>query len=149
MNDTELRNIDLMHHMTVRRNTRPLTTLVPGSRFSTLMWDDIQLVQFTPTRLRQIQIPRCTSMTLQISYLYTAVPLGAPWPVVTVRDGSVATNVPLTVLNGIEMIPGDLLSFEADDQEIDAEIFIDPTQYYAFLNNLLQVRMHICYGVLQ
>jgi hypothetical protein len=149
MNDTELRNIDLMNHMTVRRNTVAQPVQIRGTRFSTLMWDDIQLVGLTPTRIRQIQIPRCTSMTIQVSYLYTAVPLGAPWPIVTIRDGSVATNVPLTVLNGIELIPGDLLSFEADDQEIDSEIFIDPTQYWAFLNNILQVRLHICYGVLQ
>lgn len=151
MADVMIRNIDVMTHLTERRTTpSQLPASVTGiSGISNLIWDDIPLLQFTPTRLRQSSIPRCVSITIQVSYLYTAVPAGAPWPIVTIRDGSVATNLPLTVLNGFEMIPGDLITIEAEEQEIEKNVFLDPTQFWAFLNNVLQVRLHIAYGVMR
>ena len=145
--DIFLRNIDLMKHATNRRvpNAPAVTGL--QTNMSSLIWDDLPLLQFTPTRLRQVSIPRCTSITIQVSYLYTAVPGAAPWPIVTIRDGSVASNAPLTTFNGFELIPGAMISFEADQQELEQEHFLDPTEFWAFLNNILQVRLHICYGV--
>lgn len=145
--DIFLRNIDLMHHVTNRRVPNAPSVTGLQTNISSLIWDDLNLVQFTPTRLRQQSIPRCTSITIQISYLFTAVPAAAPWPIVTVRDGGVGTNAPLTTFNGFELIPGAMLSFEVDDKELDQEHFLDPTDFYAFLNNIQQVRLHICYGV--
>jgi hypothetical protein len=147
MADIFLRNIDLMHHVVNRRAPNAPSMEQLKTRISSLIWDDIPLVQFTPTRLRQSSIPRCTSITIQISYLYTAVPGAAPWPIVTIRDGSVATNAPLVTFNGFELIPGAMISFEADEKELEEEHFLDPTEFYAFLNNILAVRLHICYGV--
>ncbi len=148
MADTFLRNVDLMRQATIRRTSQS-NFIARETAFSSLMWDDLNLPGFTPTRLRQQSIPRCTSVLIQVSYLYTAPPGGAPWPTVSIRDGNVASALPLTATNGIELIPGNTIMFEADEQDINLENFIDPTEFWAFLNSLLQVRLHICYGILK
>jgi len=142
------RNVDLMHHATIRR-TNANMGIKQEFASSSILWEDIILVGFTPTRLRQQSLPRCTSLLIQVSYLFTAPPGGAPWPVVSVRDGSVASQLPLTATNGIELIPGSAVMFQADEQDITIENFIDPTEFWVFLNNLLQVRLHICYGIMK
>ncbi len=152
--NTFLRNVDLMRQAILRRTPGAPVNPNTLTRFTTVLFDDLDLAPGVATRLRQQSIARCSMMAIQFSYGYTAVaPVGYPWPLVTVRDGQVSPGATILAANGFELIPGDLIVIEPDDFEKENNVFLDPTDYWAFLIATAvpgtTIRMHIAYGVLK
>jgi hypothetical protein len=155
--DQFIRNIDLMKQATVRRApNQPITARLPVTRFSKNIYQDLVLLGgVAPVRLRNDTIPRCASISIQMSNLVTFPPTGPLGiPVVTVRDSSLqAYNLVTNTFAGVELLPGDLVSFEADDHELDEETFLNPMEFYVVLNEAAAgatfLTLHIIYGVMQ
>ncbi len=87
-------------------------------------------------------------MTLQFSYITTAVPAGAPWPTLQLRDSSIGPPNPLAALYGLELIPGDIVSMECEETDIQNNVYIDPTEFWVMLAAVGNGTVHMKYGVL-
>ena len=144
MSDIFLRNIDLMNHSTTRADPRAVSG--PTMRASRFLWDDFALATFTPRKLRQNPLPFCTSITIQFGYEGVLAGVALMPPLVGIRDANVAPANPNAIVNGIEIVQGDWVTFATEEGE---NCYLDPSSLWLFFYGTVTATIHVCYGVLQ